>query len=84
MTLKLVLIGGKPIEEFDDKFYHNFKYEIKENSFELTEEQKKCLQEIANTNSKFNVHVLQGTTGSGKTFVYFEALKDILKKNIKV
>jgi len=81
MTLKLVLLGGKPIEEFDDKFYHNFKYEIKENSFELTEEQKKCLQEIANTNSKFNVHVLQGTTGSGKTFVYFEALKDILKKN---
>ncbi len=81
MTLKLVLLGGKPIEEFDDKFYHNFKYEIKENSFELTEEQKKCFQEIVNTNSKFNVHVLQGTTGSGKTFVYFEALKDILKKN---
>ena len=32
------------------------------------------------SNKKFNVHVLQGTTGSGKTIVYFEALKKILKK----
>ena len=32
---------------------------------------------------KFRVHVLQGTTGSGKTMVYFEALKDIINKGFQ-
>jgi primosomal protein N' (replication factor Y) len=31
------------------------------------------------SNQKFRVHVLQGTTGSGKTMVYFEALKRYYK-----
>ena len=31
-------------------------------------------------NEKFRVHVLQGITGSGKTIVYFEALKNLIKK----
>ena len=34
-------------------------------------------------NNKFRVHVLQGTTGSGKTFVYFEALKSLLMKGFQ-
>ena len=42
--------------------------------------EKNSLVQINNSNRKFNVHVLQGTTGSGKTIVYFEALK---KKNRK-
>ena len=33
--------------------------------------------------NKFRVHVLQGTTGSGKTFVYFEALKSIIQKGFQ-
>ena len=28
-------------------------------------------------------HVLQGTTGSGKTMVYFEALKEIINKGFQ-
>jgi primosomal protein N' (replication factor Y) len=35
------------------------------------------------SNKKFRVHVLQGTTGSGKTLVYFEALKPIIKKGFQ-
>ena len=34
-------------------------------------------------NQKFRVHVLQGTTGSGKTMVYFEALKEIINKGFQ-
>jgi len=34
-------------------------------------------------NQKFRVHVLQGTTGSGKTMVYFEALKEIISKGFQ-
>ena len=35
------------------------------------------------SNQKFRVHVLQGTTGSGKTMVYFEALREILNKGFQ-
>ena len=34
-------------------------------------------------NQKFRVHVLQGTTGSGKTMVYFEALKKLIDKGFQ-
>ena len=83
MALKLVLLSGKPIEKLDKKFYQDFNNKIKKNSFKLTNEQKKTLNEINISNQKFNVHVLQGTTGSGKTIVYFEALKKILEKGFQ-
>ena len=81
MALKLVLLSGKPLKKFDKKIYQNYITEIKYNQVILTSEQKKSLDQINKNNKKFNVHVLQGTTGSGKTIVYFEALKDILKKD---
>ena len=80
MTLKLLLLSGKPVKMLDEKFYQDFNLKIKNNSIELTKEQKEVLNQINLSNQKFNVHVLQGTTGSGKTFVYFEILKKILKK----
>ncbi len=83
MALKLTLLSGQPIEKLDKKFYQDFNYKIKKNSFHLTIEQKKSLNEIDISNQKFNVHVLQGTTGSGKTIVYFEALKKILEKDFQ-
>jgi len=81
MALKLVLMGGKPVKKFDKKIYQNYITNIKYNRVILTSEQKKSLDQINKNNKKFNVHVLQGTTGSGKTIVYFEALKNILKKD---
>ena len=80
MALKLILLSGKTVEKFDIKFYKDFSSEIKDHSIKLTEEQQKSLNQINILNKKFNVHVLQGTTGSGKTIVYFEALKKILEK----
>ena len=35
------------------------------------------------SNKKFRVHVLQGTTGSGKTMVYLEALKEVINKGFQ-
>ena len=83
MALKLVLLSGKPMEKIDNKYNKNFNNKIKKNLFNLTNEQKKSLNEINISNHKFNVHVLQGTTGSGKTIVYFEALKKILEKGLQ-
>jgi len=80
MALKLSLLSGKPVKTFEEKFYQNFNIKIKQNSIKLTTEQKKALNQIILSNNKFNVHVLQGTTGSGKTIVYFEAVKKILEK----
>ena len=80
MALKLVLLGGKPVRTFEEKFYQDFNFKIKENSIQLSSEQKKILNQLNHSIKNFRVHVLQGTTGSGKTFVYFEALKKILKK----
>ena len=83
MALKLVLLSGKAVEKLDKKFDTDFNNTIQKNFFELTNEQKKVLNEINISNQKFNVHVLQGTTGSGKTIVYFEALKKILEKGFQ-
>ena len=47
----------------------------------LNKEQLKALKFLEKTENKFDVSVLQGTTGSGKTIVYFERLKNIIKKN---
>ena len=80
MALKLTLLSGSPVKKLDNKFYKDFSFKLKKNSFELNVEQKESLKEMNNMNKKFNVHVLQGTTGSGKTIVYFETLKHILQK----
>ena len=84
MVLKLLLLSGKPVEKFDLNFYENYKFKITKDTFKLTKEQKKCLDIINKFNLKFNVHVLQGTTGSGKTIVYFNALKKKLEKDHQI
>ena len=84
MALKLVLLSGKLSRNLDETLYKDFNFNSKSNFFQLTKEQKISLKEINLSNQNFNVHVLQGTTGSGKTIVYFEALKKILQKGNQV
>ena len=84
MVLKLLFLSGKPVEKLNTKFYENFNYQLKRNSIKLTNEQRNSLSQINNSNKEFNVHVLQGTTGSGKTIVYFEALKKKLEKGFQI
>ena len=83
MALKLVLLSSNAVEKFQKDTYKIFDTEMKKNSIKLSEEQKKSLKKMNVSNQKFRVHVLQGTTGSGKTMVYFEALKDIINKGFQ-
>ena len=46
------------------------------NNIILNKEQKKCLNDINNLGNKFSVTLIQGITGSGKTIVYFEKIKE--------
>jgi len=83
MALKLMLLSNNAIENNLKKKLENFKSDIKDNSIKLSEDQKKSLEEISVANNKFRVHVLRGTTGSGKTLVYFEALKSVIEKGFQ-
>ena len=83
MALKLLLLSSKAIEKISSEPYEQFKVNIKKNKIELSKEQKSCLKKMNISNQKFRVHVLQGTTGSGKTMVYFEALKEIINKGFQ-
>ena len=53
----------------------------KTKKYSLNNEQKIALDYLNSVNNKFDVSVLQGTTGSGKTLVYFERIKKIIKNN---
>ena len=83
MALKLMLLSGNAIEKTSNSDLQKFEFIKKNNSFELSEEQKNSLKKMNEVNEKFRVHVLQGTTGSGKTMVYFEALKDRIIKGFQ-
>ena len=83
MCLKLHLLSSEAIENFKEDEYKNFKKIKKAEKFILSVQQKKVLAEINKKNNQFRVHLLQGTTGSGKTIIYFEAIKKIIKKGLQ-
>ncbi len=82
MVLKMFLGDKSFFKKSLDKFSQA---QIKDKAeFNLSKEQKKCLEEIKSFGNKFNVTLLQGVTGSGKTIVYFEKIKENIKKNRQV
>jgi len=83
MALKLVLLSSSAVEKIPKKKYEIFKTQLKNNNIKLSKEQKVSLKKMNCYNEKFRVHVLQGVTGSGKTMVYFEALKQLIKKDFQ-
>ena len=83
MALKLVLLSSNAVEKLPKGTHKIFETNIKKNLIKLSEEQKNSLKKMKLDSQKFRVHVLQGTTGSGKTMVYFEALKDIINKGFQ-
>ena len=83
MALKLLLLSGNAIENSSGEVSDQFKTDIKKDKVELSKEQKSALKKMNFLNQIFRVHVLQGTTGSGKTMVYFEALKEKINKGFQ-
>ena len=80
MSLRMCLLNKDVVEKSYYKEFDQFKIKKNNNQFSLNEEQKKSLDFIRHTGDNYNVVVLEGVTGSGKTIVYFERVRDIIKK----
>ena len=79
MVLKMCLGNKNNILEIKNKVLpNNFTKKI---ILSLNSEQKNSLNNLKKNGNKFNVSVLQGLTGSGKTLVYFERIKELIKNN---
>jgi len=79
MVLKMCLGDKKNTSKIEEQ--KKEKIDNKKYTFSLNKDQKKCLADLKNFGNSFNVSLLQGVTGSGKTIVYFERIKEILKKS---
>ena len=79
MILKMCLGNLKDFKEVKiKKLNNNFNSPV---VYKLNNEQKKALDDLKNFGNKFCVSVLLGVTGSGKTIVYFERIKTLIKEN---
>ena len=81
-VLKMCLGDKKNTSKIED--YNEENLDKKKRNFYLNKDQKKSLEDLKNFGNTFNVSLLQGVTGSGKTIVYFERVKEILKKKQQV
>jgi len=79
MVLKMCLGDKKNTSKIEE--YKKEKMNLKKNNFSLNKGQKKSLEDLRNFGNSFNVSLLQGVTGSGKTIVYFERIKEIIKRD---
>jgi len=80
MSLKMCLLKKDVVEKNFDEEFKRFKLKYNKNFFLLNEEQKKSLTYMRTAGDNYNVTVLEGVTGSGKTLVYFNRMKDIVDR----
>ncbi len=78
LVLKMVIGSNKNFFVREDKDFDQTK--TINTKYNLNEEQISALNFLNTKNNKFDVSVLQGTTGSGKTLVYFERIKKIISE----
>ncbi len=79
LALKMAIGGSDKFIKFNDNLGRVKK--TKKKTYLLNKDQTEALRFLELINNKFDVSVLQGTTGSGKTLVYFERIKKIIKRN---
>ena len=80
MCIRLTLLSKGIVEKISDNFFNQYQLSDKNSKYILNLEQEKCLSEIKKKGIKFNVHVLDGVTGSGKTLVYFNRLLEFINQ----
>ncbi|MDP6784413.1 MAG: primosomal protein N' [Alphaproteobacteria bacterium] len=80
MCIRLTLLSKGAVENIPENSFNQYQKLNRNLKYKLNSEQEKCLSEIKKKENKFNVHVLDGVTGSGKTLVYFNRLREIINR----
>ena len=83
MCLKMCLLNSDVVEKSFDKEFDKFKLKKNKIPFSLNIEQKKSLSFLKSVGNNYSVTVLEGVTGSGKTLVYFERIKNLINKGFQ-
>jgi len=83
MTLKMCLLSKDVVETKFVEEFNKFKIKNVKKNILLNDEQKKSLAFIRSAGKKYNVTVIEGVTGSGKTLVYFSRIKDLIDRNLQ-
>ena len=84
MSLKMCLLNKQVVEKDYKGEFEKYKFNKFNNEFLLNDEQKKSLSFLRKVGDNYNVSVIEGVTGSGKTLVYFERIKDFINKDNQV
>ena len=64
MCVRLTLLNKGVVEKVSNDVFKQYEISNLKCNYKLNPEQKKCLSEIKKKGKKFNVHVLDGVTGS--------------------
>ena len=84
-TVYKTLLKNGVIEEIKEEVYRLSEKEKKEtNTRNLTMDQQKVIDEVSISLDKFMPFLLHGVTGSGKTEVYMQIIKEVIKNKKEV
>ena len=83
LSLKMCLLNKDVVEKDFNNEFVKFKIKKSRNKFLLNTEQKESLTFMRSVGNNYNVTVLEGVAGSGKTLVYFERVRDLTIKDFK-
>ncbi|MDA8982789.1 DEAD/DEAH box helicase family protein, partial [Gammaproteobacteria bacterium] len=79
-TPNLLRNDKKSLPNIEDSSINDYKVNESDMHQSLTASQTKAIKNI-NTDKEFNISLLHGVTGSGKTEVYLNLVSDIINKN---
>ena len=79
LVLKMCIGGSENYFKKEEK--NTLSNNIRKKKYQLNDQQINALNYLESDNLSFNVSVLQGVTGSGKTLVYFEKIKKVIIEN---
>jgi len=83
MSLRMCLLNKDVVEKSFNKEFNKYNINNINKKILLNLEQKTSLSFMRKFNNNYNVTVLEGVTGSGKTLVYFKRIQDFLEKDLQ-